>query len=181
MMDPYICGLHFFSPTNTFILTCIPAWISGHMPSKVWDEIIYPFPNFNGCTVEVWEWISNFIPHFMMYITTYPSLWDCHVIMGITSHCVIQYIPWNIKQFGCASLYFGYCIVFMYACDSYIYILQGCFTWAVIWILPHGANMGPIWGRQDPGGPMLAPWTLLSGPSPVSQHQTTVKCKLGAI
>ena len=27
----------------------------------------------------------------------------------------------------------------------------------------HGANMGPIWGRQDPGGPILAPWTLLSG------------------
>ena len=27
----------------------------------------------------------------------------------------------------------------------------------------HGANMGPIWGRQDPGGPLLAPWTLLSG------------------
>ena len=25
----------------------------------------------------------------------------------------------------------------------------------------HGANMGPIWGRQDPGGPMLAPWTEL--------------------
>ena len=23
--------------------------------------------------------------------------------------------------------------------------------------------MGLIWGRQDPGGPMLAPWTLLSG------------------
>ena len=27
----------------------------------------------------------------------------------------------------------------------------------------HGANMGPTWGRQNPGGPMLAPWTLLSG------------------
>ena len=27
----------------------------------------------------------------------------------------------------------------------------------------HGANMGPIWGRQDPDGPTLAPWTLLSG------------------
>ena len=27
----------------------------------------------------------------------------------------------------------------------------------------HGAHMGPIWGWQDPGGPMLAPWTLLSG------------------
>ena len=28
----------------------IPAWISNLMPSKVWDEITYPFPNFNGCT-----------------------------------------------------------------------------------------------------------------------------------
>ena len=26
----------------------------------------------------------------------------------------------------------------------------------------HGTNMGPIWGRQDPGGPMLAPcWPML--------------------
>ena len=36
------------------------------MPSKVWDEITYAFPNFNGATVEVWELISNFIPHFEM-------------------------------------------------------------------------------------------------------------------
>ena len=36
------------------------------MLNKVWGEIIYPFPNFNGATVEVWEWISNFIPHFIM-------------------------------------------------------------------------------------------------------------------
>ena len=27
----------------------------------------------------------------------------------------------------------------------------------------HGANMGPIWVLSAPGGPMLAPWTLLSG------------------
>ena len=27
----------------------------------------------------------------------------------------------------------------------------------------HGTNTGPIWGWQDPGGPMLVPWTLLSG------------------
>ena len=26
----------------------------------------------------------------------------------------------------------------------------------------HGANMGPIWGRQDPGGPHVVPWSLLS-------------------
>ena len=34
-------------------LTLIPAWISNHMPSEVWDEISYPFLNFNGATVEV--------------------------------------------------------------------------------------------------------------------------------
>ena len=42
------------------------------MPSKVWDEIIYSFLNFNGCTVEVWEWISNFIPHIIGRVITYP-------------------------------------------------------------------------------------------------------------
>ena len=39
----------------------IPAWISNHMPSKVCDEMIYTFPDFNGIrnqlswTIEVWE------------------------------------------------------------------------------------------------------------------------------
>ena len=31
----------------------IPAWVSNDMPSKLLDEITYPFLNFNGCTVEV--------------------------------------------------------------------------------------------------------------------------------
>ena len=34
-------------------LTSIPAWISNHMLNKVWDEITYPYLNFNGATVEV--------------------------------------------------------------------------------------------------------------------------------
>ena len=43
------------------------------MPGKMWDVIIYQFPNFNGCTAIVWEWISNFIPHFMMDVAIYPQ------------------------------------------------------------------------------------------------------------
>ena len=31
----------------------ISAWISNYIHYKVWDEITYPFLNFNGCTVEV--------------------------------------------------------------------------------------------------------------------------------
>ena len=49
------------------------------MPSKVWDEIIYPFPNFNGCSIEVWEWISNFITHIVIDVITY-SCWDQKLI-----------------------------------------------------------------------------------------------------
>ena len=45
------------------------------MLSKVWYEITYPLLNFNGCTVQVYEWINNFIPQFMMDVVTYP-FWD---------------------------------------------------------------------------------------------------------
>ena len=62
-------------PFYQHVLTLIPAWRSNHMPSKVWDEITYPFPNFNGVTIEVWELISNSIPHIIMSVITYPS-WD---------------------------------------------------------------------------------------------------------
>ena len=45
------------------------------MPRKLCDEIMYPFPNFNGAAVEVWEWMRNFIQRFMMAVITYPY-WD---------------------------------------------------------------------------------------------------------
>ena len=35
-------------------LALIPAWVSKYTHYKVWDEITYSFPNFNGFTVEVW-------------------------------------------------------------------------------------------------------------------------------
>ena len=31
----------------------------------MWDIFTYPFQNFNGTTIEVWEWISTSISHFM--------------------------------------------------------------------------------------------------------------------
>ena len=46
-------------------LTLTPAWINDYIHYKVWDGITYPFPNINGSTVEVWEWNSNFTPHFI--------------------------------------------------------------------------------------------------------------------
>ena len=36
----------------------------------MWDEITYPLPNYNGYTFEGWEWISNFILHFIKDVVT---------------------------------------------------------------------------------------------------------------
>ena len=47
----------------TWVNFRVPAWISNYIYCKASDEITYTFPNFNGCTVEVWEWISNSIIH----------------------------------------------------------------------------------------------------------------------
>ena len=58
-------------------LTLIPSWISNHMPSKVWDEITFPFSNFN--TTDVRELISNFIPHFIRYRKTSNMI---HTLVG---------------------------------------------------------------------------------------------------
>ena len=35
--------------------------ISNYIHYKVWNDITYPFPNFDDATVEFWEQISNFI------------------------------------------------------------------------------------------------------------------------
>ena len=56
-------------------INLIPAWISTYIHYKVWDEITYPFRNFNYCSVEVWEWINDFISHFMIDAIIY-RCWD---------------------------------------------------------------------------------------------------------
>ena len=63
--------IHYVKPTAQLLF----KHISNHMLSKVWDKITYPFPNLNGSTVEVWEWLSNWIPHYIMDVITYPC-WD---------------------------------------------------------------------------------------------------------
>ena len=59
-------------PLYWYGLILIPAWINNHFHYEVWDDITYPFLNFNGATVEFWEWICNFIPHFTRHVITYP-------------------------------------------------------------------------------------------------------------
>ena len=43
-------------PFYQYGFTLIPTWISDYIHDRMWEKIAYPF--------EVWEWKSNFIPHF---------------------------------------------------------------------------------------------------------------------
>ena len=59
---------HSVQDLRTMILThgnIISVWISNHMLHEVWNDITYPFPNFNGCTVEIWQFISDFTSNFI--------------------------------------------------------------------------------------------------------------------
>ena len=42
-------------PFHKHRLTLTPTWKCYHTPSKVRNEITYPFRNFNGAAVEVWN------------------------------------------------------------------------------------------------------------------------------
>ena len=46
---------------------------------KVWDEITYPFPNFNGTAVNVWDEITYPFPNFngCVHLTLYNG---CHYL-----------------------------------------------------------------------------------------------------
>ena len=47
-MTTWLQEVVFYSrvPFYQYGLTVIPAWITNHIPKKMWDEITYPFPNF---------------------------------------------------------------------------------------------------------------------------------------
>ena len=66
------------------------------MSSKVWDEITCPFPNFSGCTVEVWEWISTFISHLITHVMWCPC-WDQSKIS--VERCWISKLKTKDRQF----------------------------------------------------------------------------------
>ena len=52
-MFVYFVETYAIGPFYLHGLILIPAWISNDIHFNVWDEITYPFLNFNGCTVEV--------------------------------------------------------------------------------------------------------------------------------
>ena len=53
IMEKHVSPCLFYNDESTF-----PVYIRNHMMSKMWNEITNLFPNFNGCTAVIWEWIK---------------------------------------------------------------------------------------------------------------------------
>ena len=74
----YVCSNNgLFWSLGLILLTPIKLILGmddNYMPSKVREEITYPFPNSKGATVDVWECISNFIPHITMGLIIYAGI-----------------------------------------------------------------------------------------------------------
>ena len=65
----------FCSRTFATIMMTAGWWICNYLPSKRWDEVTLSLHK-----LQLWEWMSNLIPHFIMAIITYPW-WDCSEFM----------------------------------------------------------------------------------------------------
>ena len=58
----------------------ILACISNNIHYTVWARITYAFINFNSATIEVFEWISNFISHLTEEMVIYTC---CDLITSV--------------------------------------------------------------------------------------------------
>ena len=117
----------------------------------MWTEITYPFSNFNGCTVEVLEWISYFIPHFyngcnnlsmlglkLNHISKRSPLGEVTRKLGGLMVDTSRYVCMNIYHIIFNSILmkcFMLCVTKYTACIWYIYIYVYIYiiTWSYLW------------------------------------------------
>ena len=88
-------------------LTLIPPGISNHMACEVWNYLW--IPNFNGSTVELWEWVTNFNPQIIVNVITYPC-WDSSysiLVQGLLGYIVLSTDLCIWLNFEMASHVFG--------------------------------------------------------------------------
>ena len=58
---------------------------------------MYPFPYFNGATVEVWEWINDYIPHFLGMWSLIHAAWVLPItgMLEDASGRILNSMVWN--------------------------------------------------------------------------------------
>ena len=77
-------------PFFWYRINLILAWTSNYIYHK--DENSYPFPDFNF--IELWDWISNIIPHFTGHVITYLYMLVLKLFRRIKRGSRLQSISW---------------------------------------------------------------------------------------
>ena len=64
------------------LVSKVPFYDMGYIHYNMCDGIVHPSPNFNGGSLPIGEWTTNFIPHFHVTKTGYRSQYwrDWYVI-----------------------------------------------------------------------------------------------------
>ena len=118
------CGLSFIS-----------VWLSNCIHYKLWDELTYLFPNFNGFAVEVWEWINHFIPQFRMDIIAYLLLSDTNPAPVTPTYCEHPPPPLFFNLFLLEPSYMGLLL------ESGMAGLLDHLTFVGHWLHPTGVSL----------------------------------------
>ena len=71
-----------------------PSMKNDNIHYKVWEKITHPFPNLNGYTIEVWDWIDDFIPHLTDHVSKYPC--PCVAKTSVAMALILQMGPWQL-------------------------------------------------------------------------------------
>ena len=77
--------------------------LSTQITSKVWDELMSPFPNINGTTIEVWELTSQIATRFVMDVIIHACLdykWK-----GPWRHQCLWYVIWRMLDVWKAGIF----------------------------------------------------------------------------
>ena len=72
------------------------------------DEVIYPFPNFNGCTVDIGELINNLNHHFTGHAINYPC-WGydpCNLVtVAVYDTSIVHWTVWLFSVLNLTNSY----------------------------------------------------------------------------
>ena len=86
----YVLIISYLGPFYLHELTLIPAWISIHMPSEVWDELTYPFPKFQRLN----RWSQGMESNYTSYFTIDVILYSYE---DSSSNHVSKRVYWGIR------------------------------------------------------------------------------------
>ena len=147
------------------------------MSNKTWDEITYPSPNFNGCTV--WDWTGYFAPilqWIQLLITRFPisKRW----CIASKKYSWLESLDITSRIHNGAKHVLEYQYVSMFCCVSISFICNRVLIRSLQWRhngldwvsnhQPHHCLLSRLFGRRSKKTSKLRVTGLCVGNSPVT-------------